>query len=88
MSTQQTNFIKRRLHQAVSTTLRTPAASISALMLTGALMSSPAMAQQSSSIKGKVSTEISNISVAGVTVSASSNVMPKPRLAITKADGT
>jgi hypothetical protein len=88
MSTQQTQFIKRRLHQAVCKTLRTPAASISALMLTGALMSSPAMAQQSSSIKGKVSTEISNISVAGVTVSASSNVMPKPRLAITKADGT
>ena len=88
MSTQQNNFIKRHLHQAVCATLRTPAASISALVLTGALMSAPVMAQQSGSIKGKVSTEIAGISVAGVTVTASSNVMPKPRTATTKANGT
>ncbi|MFT4788795.1 MAG: hypothetical protein ACI9J5_002139 [Paraglaciecola sp.] len=88
MSTQQNNFIKRRLHQAVCNTLKTPAASITALMLTGALMSSPVMAQQSGSIKGKVSTEVAGISVAGVTVTASSNIMPKPRTATTKANGS
>jgi hypothetical protein len=88
MSTQQTNFIKRRLHQAVCTILRTPAASISALMLTGALMSAPVMAQQAGGIKGKVATEASSVSVSGVTVTASSNVMPKPRTVQTKEDGS
>ncbi|MEP1384259.1 MAG: TonB-dependent receptor [Paraglaciecola sp.] len=88
MSTQHKNFLKQRLHQAIARTLRTPAASLSALMLTGALMSSPAMAQQVGSIKGKVTTEVDGISVSGVTVTASSNVMPKSRTVTTKADGT
>ncbi|GAC18925.1 hypothetical protein GARC_1958 [Paraglaciecola arctica BSs20135] len=51
-------------------------------------MSSPALAQQSGSIKGKVSTEIAGVTIAGVTVTASSNVMPKPRTVTTKADGS
>lgn len=88
MSTQRKNFIKRHLHQAVSKTLRTPVASISALLLTGALMSSPVMAQQAGSIKGQVSTEVAGVSVEGVTVTATSSVMPKPRTAITKANGS
>ncbi|MEP1445843.1 MAG: TonB-dependent receptor [Paraglaciecola sp.] len=88
MSTQHKNFIKRHLHQAVSKTLRTPVASISALLLTGALMSSPVMAQQAGSIKGQVSTEVAGVSVEGVTVTATSSVMPKPRTAITKANGS
>ncbi|MEP1552838.1 MAG: carboxypeptidase regulatory-like domain-containing protein [Paraglaciecola sp.] len=88
MSTQHKNFLKQRLHQAIARTLRTPAASLSALMLTGALMSLPAMAQQVGSIKGKVTTEVAGISVSGVTVTASSNVMPKSRTVTTKADGT
>jgi hypothetical protein len=87
MSTQHTNFIKGRLHQAVRRAWSAPAASISAVMLAGALMSTPVLAQQAGSIKGKVSTEISSISVSDVTVTASSNVMPKPRVATTNADG-
>ncbi|MGS2719310.1 carboxypeptidase regulatory-like domain-containing protein [Paraglaciecola aestuariivivens] len=88
MSTQHTHFIKGRLHQAVRKAWCAPAASISAMLLTGALMSTPAMAQQSGSIKGKVSTEVSGLLVEGVTVTASSDVMPKPRMATTKADGS
>tara|TARA_R110002167_G_scaffold181944_3_gene382301 strand:- start:322 stop:3252 length:2931 start_codon:yes stop_codon:yes gene_type:complete len=57
-------------------------------MLTGALMSSPVMAQQAGGIKGKVATEATSVAVAGVTVTATSNVMPKPRTVQTKADGS
>lgn len=88
MSTEHKNFIKRRLHQAVCKTLRSPVASLSALMLTGALMSSPVMAQQAGSIKGKVTSEVAGLSVAGVTVTASSDVMPKARTATTRANGS
>lgn len=88
MSTQHTKFIKGRLHQAVRRAWSAPAASISAVMLTGALMSSPVMAQQVGSIKGKVSTEVADISISNVTVTASSNVMPKPRTVTTKEDGS
>ena len=88
MSTQHTNFIKGRLHQAVRRAWSAPAASISAVMLAGALMSAPVMAQQVGGIKGKVTTEVSSISVANVTVTASSNVMPRPRTVTTKEDGS
>ena len=88
MSTQHIQFMKRRLHQAVRRAWTAPAASITAVMLAGALMSAPALAQQSGSIKGKVTTQASDISIAGVTVVASSNVMPKPRTVMTKADGS
>ncbi|MFT2089377.1 carboxypeptidase regulatory-like domain-containing protein [Paraglaciecola sp. 2405UD69-4] len=88
MSKQHKNFLKQRLHQAVSKTLRTPVTSISALMLTGALMSSPVMAQQAGGIKGSVETDAANISVSGITVTATSNVMPKPRTVLTQEDGS
>ena len=88
MSTQHKSFLKRRLHQAVCNTLRTPAASLSALILTGALMSSPVMAQQAGGIKGQVETEAASVSVSGITVTASSDVMPKPRTVQTKEDGS
>ncbi|WP_299265898.1 carboxypeptidase regulatory-like domain-containing protein [uncultured Psychrosphaera sp.] len=87
MSTHNNNFTKRRLHQVVCQILRTPAASISAVVLASALMSAPAMARDSA-IKGKVETQAANVSVSGVTVTASSNVMPKPRTVQTKADGS
>jgi hypothetical protein len=88
MSNQHTNFLKGRLHQAIRRAWSTPAASISAIVLTGALMSAPALAQQSGSIKGKVSSEVAGELIEGVTVTATSNVMPKPRVAVTKADGS
>ncbi|WP_340680124.1 carboxypeptidase regulatory-like domain-containing protein [Paraglaciecola sp.] len=88
MSTQHTNFIKGRLHQAIRRAWSAPAASISAVMLTGALISSPVMAQQAGSIKGKVATEAASVSISGVTVTASSDEMPKPRTVQTKEDGS
>ena len=88
MSTQHKNFIKGRLHQAVRRAWSAPAASISAVMLTGALMSSPVMAQQVGGITGKVSTQVAGVSVSDVTVTATSNVMPRPRTVTTKADGS
>ena len=88
MATHNNRFIKRRLFQAVRKAWGAPAASISAVMLTGALISSPAMAQQAGSIKGNVVSEVSGISVADVKVVASSDVMPKPRTVQTKADGS
>jgi len=45
-------------------------------------------AQQGGSIRGKISAEVSSISIAGVLVTATSDVMPKPRTAITRADGS
>lgn len=87
MSTHNNNFTKRRLHQVVCQILRTPAASISAVVLASALMTAPAMARDSA-IKGKVETQAANVSISGVTVTASSNVMPKPRTVQTKADGS
>ncbi|WP_299078211.1 TonB-dependent receptor [uncultured Paraglaciecola sp.] len=88
MSTQHNHFMKRRLHQVIRHTLRAPATSISALMLTGALMSSPVMAQQAGSIKGTVSSEVAGASVAGVTVTATSSVMPKARTTVTRENGS
>ncbi|MFT6897204.1 MAG: hypothetical protein ACJA13_001610 [Paraglaciecola sp.] len=88
MSLQHTYFSKRRLHQAVRKAWSAPGVSISAVMLTGALMSSPVMAQQAGGIKGKVATQATSVSISGVTVTASSDVMPKPRTVQTKEDGS
>lgn len=43
---------------------------------------------QSSSIKGKVTTDSDNIAIGGVVVTASSENMPKPRSVVTSADGS
>jgi hypothetical protein len=88
MSTQHIRFMKRRLHQACRKAWSGPAASMTAVMLAGALISSPVMAQQAGGIKGKVVTNAADVLVSGVTVTASSDVMPKPRTVQTKEDGT
>jgi len=51
-------------------------------------LSASVFAQSSSSIKGKVTTESSDLAVAGVVVTASSANMPKPRSVVTNADGS
>ena len=43
---------------------------------------------QSASIKGNVTTESSGLAVGGITVTASSENMPKPRTVVTNADGS
>jgi len=47
-----------------------------------------ANAAQSGSIKGKITADASGTSLAGVMVTATSAVMPKPRTAVTNADGS
>ena len=47
-----------------------------------------AYAQQGGSIKGKITSQQTGESLAGVLVTATSDVMPKPRTAVTKADGS
>ncbi len=45
-------------------------------------------AQQGGAIKGKITTQATSSALAGVVVVARSDVMPKPRTAITKSDGS
>lgn len=61
---------------------------ITSALLASALCAAPAIAQQAGGIKGKISADTAQSSVAGLTITASSNVMPKPRTAVTKADGS
>jgi len=51
-------------------------------------MVSSAYAQQGGAIKGQLTSTANNIAIAGVTVTATSEVMPKARTVITKADGS
>ena len=84
MNTRSRGFNKKRIVAATSALLK-PSKSI---VLAGALVCSSVLAQQGGSIKGKVTTELANKDLAGITVTAVSNVMPKPRTAVTKADGS
>jgi len=52
------------------------------------LATATGFAQQAGGIRGKVSVEAVGGSVAGLTVTAESDVMPKPRSATVRADGT
>ncbi|WP_416307480.1 carboxypeptidase regulatory-like domain-containing protein [Neptunicella sp. SCSIO 80796] len=87
MAKHSVGFIKKRLSQATSRAWSSPVNSISAVMLASALVCAPAMAQQAGGIKGKVTTTATD-SAAGVTVTATSDVMPKPRSTVTKEDGS
>lgn len=80
-------FNKRRLALATKRALSTPFYSMSALALASAMVCAPAVAQQAGGIKGKVVGE-QGTAVAGVTVTATSNVMPKARTATTSEDGS
>lgn len=51
-------------------------------------MVSSVYAQQGGAIKGKLTSTVNTTSIEGVTVTASSDVMPKPRTVTTKADGS
>ncbi|MBC3765659.1 TonB-dependent receptor [Neptunicella marina] len=86
MAKQPIAFMKKRLVQATSAVWQAPAKALPAVMLAGALLSAPAMAQQAGGIKGKITSAEQALS--GVTVTATSNVMPKPRTTVTKADGS
>lgn len=87
MRSQQQALNKHRLVDAVQTALGKPA-KLSAVMLAGMLLCAPVAAQQLSGIRGKVTTEQTSATVSGVTVVASSPVMPKPRTVQTREDGS
>ena len=87
MKSQQQTLHKHRLVDAVQTALTKPA-KVSAVVLAGMLLCTPALAQQAGGIRGKVTTEQATGSVSGVTVVATSPVMPKPRTVHTREDGS
>lgn len=87
MKYNELKFIKSRLAQATQFAFRSPA-TVTAMVLAGILTCAPAAAQQVGGIRGKITTEQTTSSVAGLTVIATSPVMPKPRTVETRADGS
>jgi hypothetical protein len=57
-------------------------------IVAGSVLSSPIIAQQVGGIRGKVSAEVAGTSLSGITVTATSDVMPKPRSAVVREDGS
>jgi len=80
----QYEFKPTRITKVTRTALSLPWKSVSAIMLAGALFCAPAQAVQMGGIKGKVSGGANS----GVTVTATSDVMPKARSVITNDNGS
>ena len=59
-----------------------------AAFVASVLVGAPAFAQQAGGIRGKVTVEAAGATPAGITVTAESAVMPRPRSATVKADGS
>ena len=76
------------LAHATHRALRVPKTAITTALIAASLASAPAFANLNGSIKGKVATEQANQSLAGITITASSNVMPKARTVVTREDGS
>lgn len=87
MNATQQYPLKRQLVDAIQKSLYSPA-KISALVLAGVLLSAPVAAQQAGGIRGKVTSEQTSTTLSGVTVVASSAVMPRPRSVQTRDDGS
>ncbi|TLX50717.1 TonB-dependent receptor [Pseudoalteromonas ruthenica] len=81
-------FSLSALTQATGLALRAPKTALTSTLIAAAFVSAPALAALTGGIKGKVIAEQTDQSMAGVTVIATSNVMPKPRRAVTRADGS
>ncbi|MEH6395343.1 carboxypeptidase regulatory-like domain-containing protein [Pseudoalteromonas sp.] len=76
------------LAHATHRALKVPKTAIATALIAASLASAPAFANLNGSIKGKVATEQANQSLAGITITASSNVMPKARTVVTREDGS
>lgn len=87
MKSTQHTLAKSRLACATQRAFSSPK-TVSAFVLAGMLACAPALAQQAGGIRGKVTTEQTGISVEGVTVVASSPVLPRPRTVQTREDGS
>ncbi|ALS99124.1 carboxypeptidase regulatory-like domain-containing protein [Lacimicrobium alkaliphilum] len=77
-------FAKKRIVMAMRGALSAPVTTVSAAVLASSMIVAPAVAQQTSGITGKVTGD----AVAGVTVTARGDAMPRPRSTTTKADGS
>ncbi|MBC7008920.1 MULTISPECIES: carboxypeptidase regulatory-like domain-containing protein [unclassified Pseudoalteromonas] len=74
--------------KATSNALRAKKTALTGVVMAAALASAPAFANLTGGIKGKVSSPEAQQSLAGITVTAKSNVMPKPRTVVTREDGS
>ncbi|MDK9682188.1 TonB-dependent receptor [Pseudoalteromonas shioyasakiensis] len=74
--------------KATSNALRAKKTAFTGVVMAAALASAPAFANLTGGIKGKVSSPEAQRSLAGITVTAKSNVMPKPRTVVTREDGS
>ena len=74
--------------KATSNALRAKKTAFTGVVMAAALASAPAFANLTGGIKGKVSSPKAQQSLAGITVTAKSNVMPKPRTVVTREDGS
>ncbi|CAM4089650.1 TonB-dependent receptor [Pseudoalteromonas ostreae] len=81
-------FTISSLAQATHRALRVPKTAITTAIIAASLASAPAFANLNGSIKGKVKTEQANQPLAGITITARSNVMPKARTVVTREDGS
>jgi hypothetical protein len=89
MKTQITQVSERRLIKGIRRALNAPIYTLPAFMLATSLVCAPAYAQQQTGgIKGQVRAPESQVSVAGVEVTATSSVMPRARSTTTKTDGS
>lgn len=61
---------------------------LSAAVLASVLYCTPSFALQTGGIKGNISTDTASISVAGVSVTVTSDVMPRARTVVSRADGS
>lgn len=84
--------LAREIRRAISSSWSRRSTTSAAMLFSGVLATSicaPVQAQQiTGAIKGQVTAPAGDVSIAGVEVTATSNVMPKPRTATTKADGS
>ncbi|WP_083273000.1 TonB-dependent receptor [Alteromonas confluentis] len=86
-------YLSRAINHAIHTHWKNRSSISSALLLTAGVATTmivaPAQAQQiTGSVKGTVTAPSGSVSVSGVTVTATSDVMPKPRTATTRPDGS
>jgi hypothetical protein len=88
MKQHASSLVISSIAKATHNALRAKKTALTGVVMAAALASAPAFANLTGGIKGKVSTPEAQQSLAGITVTAKSNVMPKPRTVVTREDGS
>ncbi|WP_304635700.1 TonB-dependent receptor [Pseudoalteromonas sp.] len=88
MKQHASSLVISSIAKATHNALRVKKTALTGVVMAAALASAPAFANLTGGIKGKVSTPEAQQSLAGITVTAKSNVMPKPRTVVTREDGS